>query len=201
MLILPLLAAAALSVYSGREANIHVKIPRLELAVKVDGSLSEPAWQQAALLNGFSQFSPQDGIPAADSTQVLVWYSATAIHFGIRAFEEHGAVHATRADRDKIYNDDNIQIFLGTFHDRRQATVFGVNPFGVQLDGTEIRITVARNRYIKQVADYNTLARRFPTTLTAMAFSYPVKPSFTVHDEAQVTTAPAVDFSKAASKP
>ncbi len=139
-MLLPLLAAAglALTVYSGRAENIHVKIPRLELDAKIDGNLSEPAWQQAALLNGFSQFSPQDGIPAADSTQVLVWYSRTAIHFGIRAYEAHGAAHASQADRDKIYADDNVQLFLGTFHDRRQATVFGVNPFGVQLDGTMV---------------------------------------------------------------
>ena len=71
----------------------------------------------------------------------------------------------------------------------------------VQLEGTENRITVARNRYIKTVAEYNVLARSFPTNLTAMAFSYSVKPSFTVQNEAQITTAPTVDFDKAASKP
>jgi Domain of unknown function (DUF5916) len=145
-MLLPLIAALALghpvpaTTYSGRDEHIHVKIPRLEVVdgVKVDGVLDEPVWQQAALLNGFSQFSPQDGIPAQDSTQVLVWYDRFAIHFGIRAFEAHGAVHATLADRDKILADDNIQIFLGTFNDRRQAMVFGVNPLGVQLDGTMV---------------------------------------------------------------
>ncbi len=61
------------------------------------------------MLTGFSQFSPHDGIPAADSTQVLLWYSPTALYVGIRAFEAHGAVHATLADRDKISADDNVQ--------------------------------------------------------------------------------------------
>ena len=93
-------------------------------------------WRTAAVLTGFSQFSPQDGIPAADSTQVLLWYSPTALYVGIRAFEAHGAVHATLADRDKIAADDNVQLLLGTFHDQRQAYVFAVNPFGVQMDGT-----------------------------------------------------------------
>ena len=74
-------------------------------------------------------------MPAADSTQVLVWYSSTGIHFGIRAFEAHGAVHATLADRDRIAADDYVQILLSTFNDGRQATVFAVNPFGVQSDG------------------------------------------------------------------
>ena len=117
---------------------MRVRIPRLELDAVIDGTLDEPAWSQAARLTGFSQFSPQDGIPAPDSTEVLVWYSPTAIHFGIRAYEQHGAVHATHADRDKIAAEDNIQIFLGTYHDRRQAFVFGVNPFGVQMDGTMV---------------------------------------------------------------
>ena len=129
-------AAGAILIYSGRENQINVKPPRIEADVTVDGALTEPVWQQAALLTGFSQFSPHDGIPAADSTQVLVWYSPTAVYFGIRAFEAHGAVHATLADRDKISADDNVQILLGTFHDHRQAYVFAVNPLGVQMDGT-----------------------------------------------------------------
>jgi len=70
----------------------------------------------------------------------------------------------------------------------------------VQLEGTENRITVARNRYIKTVADYNVLARSFPTNLTAKIFSYDVKPNFTVQNEAEISKPPTVDFSKPASK-
>jgi len=68
-----------------------------------------------------------------------------------------------------------------------------------QLEGTENRITVARNRYIKTVADYNVLARSFPTNLTAMMFGYSVKPNFTVQNEAQISTPPAVSFEKPAA--
>jgi LemA protein len=63
-----------------------------------------------------------------------------------------------------------------------------------QLEGTENRITVARNRYIKAVQDYNVTVRRFPSNLTAMVFGYKTKPSFTVQDEQAVATPPAVDF-------
>ena len=70
----------------------------------------------------------------------------------------------------------------------------------VQLEGTENRITVARNRYIKTVADYNVLARSFPSNLTAMVFGYKVKPSFTVQNEAQISVPPSVSFDKPASK-
>lgn len=65
-----------------------------------------------------------------------------------------------------------------------------------QLEGTENRITVARNRYIQAVQDYNVLARSFPTNLTAMVFHYEVKPSFTVQNEKEISTAPKVDFGK-----
>ncbi len=67
-----------------------------------------------------------------------------------------------------------------------------------QLEGTENRITVARNRYIKSVQDYNTTVRQFPTNLTAMIFGHDVKPNFVVADEAAVSKPPAVDFGKPA---
>ncbi len=70
----------------------------------------------------------------------------------------------------------------------------------VTLEGTENRITVARNRYIKTVAEYNVLARSFPSNLTAMVFGYKVKPSFTVQNEAQISVPPSVSFDKPASK-
>ncbi len=127
--------------YIGRENQLQVRSPRLAAEATIDGVLDEPVWQKAALLTGFSQFSPLDGVPAADSTQVLVWYSPSALYVGIRAFEAHGAVHATLADRDKISADDNVQLLIGTYHDRRQAYVFAVNPLGVQMDGTIVEQT------------------------------------------------------------
>jgi LemA protein len=64
----------------------------------------------------------------------------------------------------------------------------------VQLEGTENRITVARNRYIQSVQEYNVLARSFPSNLTAMVFSYRPKAGFTVADEAAISAPPQVDF-------
>jgi len=65
----------------------------------------------------------------------------------------------------------------------------------VTLEGTENRITVARNRYIQTVQEYNVLARSFPTNITARIFSYQPKPNFSVQNEAQISTPPTVDFS------
>lgn len=68
-----------------------------------------------------------------------------------------------------------------------------------QLEGTENRITVARNRYVKAVQDYNSYIRSFPENLTAKMFGYEVKPNFTVANEAAISTAPKVDFGAPAS--
>jgi LemA protein len=66
-----------------------------------------------------------------------------------------------------------------------------------QLEGTENRITVARNRYIQSVQDYNVTVRKFPSNLTAMVFGYKVKPNFSVENEAAIAKPPTVDFGAA----
>ena len=131
------LAAATPQVYNGRSGQITVAIPRIEADVTIDGRLDEPVWRDAALLTGFSLYQPADGRPAPDSTEVRVWYSPTAIYFGIRAFEPHGQVAATEADRDRVSADDNVEIHLDTFDEHNRAFVFIVNPLGVQADGTK----------------------------------------------------------------
>ena len=72
----------------------------------------------------------------------------------------------------------------------------GFRDLRVQLEGTENRITVARNRYIQAVQEYNVLARSFPSNLTAMVFSYSPKPNFSVQNEAALAAPPQVDFNK-----
>ena len=121
--------------YDGRSGSLDVVPPRLDESVEIDGQLTEAVWAQAAVLSGFSRYAPVDGEPADNATEVLVWYSPTAMHFGIRATAPAGSVRATLADRDRIQSDDHIIIFLSTYNDGRQAFVFGANPLGVQLDG------------------------------------------------------------------
>ena len=72
----------------------------------------------------------------------------------------------------------------------------GFRDLRVQLEGSENRVTVARNRYIQAVQAYNVLTRSFPSNLTAMLFSYPPKPTFAVQNEAAIATPPVVDFNK-----
>jgi len=134
---LALTATVALAHGAGTPPGIAVAVPRIsDAAVTIDGRLDEAIWAGAATLREFSQYVPNDNRPAEDSTTVLVWYSPTAIYFGIRAYQDSASVRATLADRDKITGDDYVEILLDTFHDHRQALIFGVNPLGVQADGT-----------------------------------------------------------------
>ena len=115
-----------------------VTIPRIEASVQVDGVLDEAPWQQAARLGGFSQYQPSDGRPAEEQTEVLVWYSPDAIHFGIIAHDKSpSTIRATSADRDNLDREDTITIYLDTFNDRRRAFFFAVNPLGAQQDGVQ----------------------------------------------------------------
>ena len=131
-------ASADSSVFHARLGETAVPMSRpIDETIVVDGLLDESAWRGARRLTGFSMYTPVDQRPAPDSTEVLVWYSRSAIHFGVRAFEPHGAVRATLADRDRVNNDDNIELHLDTFEERRRAFVFIVNPLGIQADGTK----------------------------------------------------------------
>ena len=122
--------------FHGRQGELVARVAANDATITIDGILDETAWKAASRLTGFSSYLPFDGRPAQDSTEVLVWYSASAVYFGIRAFETHGPVHATLAARDRIDSDDYIQLLIDPYNDRRRAFIFGVNPFGVQSDGT-----------------------------------------------------------------
>ncbi len=132
--ILSFLTGNPAPVYDGRAGQLTVHA-RVEADIKINGNLDDQDWAQAAQLRGLSQFLPVNGLPANDSTVVLMFYSKHAMYVGIRAYEAHGTAHATLPDRDKITTDDYVQIILDTSHDHRAAYVFGVNPVGIQADG------------------------------------------------------------------
>lgn len=121
--------------YPGRGAP-SVTVPKESQPVTLDAALDEPAWNSAARLTGFSQYQPVDQRPAAEATEVRVFYAAQAIYFGIIAtVNEPGTVRATLSKRDNIANDDRVTVYLDTFDDKRRAFFFGANALGVQLDG------------------------------------------------------------------
>jgi hypothetical protein len=129
--------------YSGREGQLQVALPRLTDEVRIDGILDDAPWKSAARLTGFSAYAPVDGGASDEPTEVLVFYSPTAIHFSVRAHAAPGTVRATLANRDRLDTEDQVRIFLSTFNDGRQALYFAVNPLGVQADGVLVEGTTA----------------------------------------------------------
>src|SRR5436309_1568953 len=130
LLLLMQSAGAPQPVYDGRLHQTDVRIPRIDAGVTVDGVLDEEVWHQAALLKGFTQYRPVDSRPVADSTQVLAFYAADAIYFGIRAYEGHGAV--VRANASFLIQSGTLKSLTGL----RRGLVMDVSPeFTSRLDG------------------------------------------------------------------
>ncbi len=141
---LDLLALAALAFLGEpttppeKPSPLDVEIPRVESpSIRIDAHLNEPEWEAAAVLSGFTQYEPVEGIPASERTEVLIFYSEEAIYFGVRAFDrEPDLIMARLGERDRVvFGDDWVRITLDTFDDQRQAYVFYVNPLGLQTDG------------------------------------------------------------------
>lgn len=136
--VVPIRSSSDSMTFSGRTGRLDVAIPRIDRPeIRIDGRLSEAVWQQAALLNDFTQYEPVENIPATEATEVYVLFSSDAIYFGIRALDrEPELIQARLGERDRaVSNDDWVRILLDTFDDQRRAYMFYVNPLGIQTDG------------------------------------------------------------------
>src|SRR2546421_624541 len=109
---------------------------RLNDAIKIDGIMDERAWSQAEPATDFRQQTPSEGAPASERTEVRVLFDDKNIYLGIHAFDSE-ATHINARDlvRDSNFpNDDKVEILIDTYHDRRNAFRFAVNPLGTQQD-------------------------------------------------------------------
>ena len=125
---------AQLSPQSSSSRRIHAV--RVTEAIKVDGALNEPSWSQAEPATDFRQQTPSEGAPASERTEVRVLFDNKNLYFGIHAFDSE-ATHINARDlvRDSNFpNDDRVEILIDTYHDRRNAFRFAVNPLGTQQD-------------------------------------------------------------------
>jgi hypothetical protein len=114
-------------------------------AIRLDGALDEPAWQDGDSAGGFRQQEPEEGAPASEPTQIRVLYDHENLYIGIWAFDSRpDRIIARQLERDAQLGlsrfgpsggDDAIELILDTFHDRRNAFYFATNPRGVQVDG------------------------------------------------------------------
>ena len=129
---------AAAAEYIGSSGQLDVASPGVaEAEIVIDGELGEAAWESAALLTGFTQFDPVEGVPATQRTEARVLVTPDAVYLGVMAWDnEEGGIRGTLGDRDSFaFSDDYVRFILDTYNDRRRAYVIMVNPLGVQQDG------------------------------------------------------------------
>src|SRR5207249_2905338 len=127
----------------------RIQAVRVADTIKIDGLLDEPAWSLAQPATEFLQQQPTEGAPASERTEVRVLFDDKNIYFGIRAFDADAAhINARELGRDaEVSNHDTVAVVLDTYHDRRNAFRFIVNPLGTQQDalitdeGRDINIT------------------------------------------------------------
>src|SRR3989454_2761493 len=134
----PQQAGIATSAQLPRESSgsRRVQVVRVTDKIKIDGLLDEPAWSLAQPATDFLQQQPTEGEPASEKTEIRCLFDAKNIYFAIRAFDsEPTKINARELVRDASFsNDDKVEILLDTFHDRRNAFRFAVNPVGTQQD-------------------------------------------------------------------
>ena len=133
----------------GNTGPRQIQAVRVSDTLKIDGLLDEAPWLLAQPATDFLQEQPNEGAPASERTEVRVLFDDRNIYFGIRAFDSDAAnINARELVRDANFsNDDRIEILLDTYHDRRNAFRFAVNPLGTQQDalitdeGRDINVT------------------------------------------------------------
>jgi len=110
---------------------------RTTAAIRVDGALDEPAWQQAVSIGPLTQREPNEGMNASEETDVRVLYTATTLYFGILCRDRTPSdIVSTHLTRDaELESDDNLFIVIDPFLDHRNGFFFQVNPSGARADG------------------------------------------------------------------
>ncbi|MFW6129041.1 MAG: DUF5916 domain-containing protein [Candidatus Aminicenantaceae bacterium] len=119
-----------------KKKDYHIIIPCFEDSPKIDGHLEEKIWKKGAVIENFTQFKPREGAEPTEKTIVYCGYNRNNLYIAIRAFDSNPeAIRACLTQRDNVYEDDEIIIYIDTFHDKKRAFTFQVNPCGVQTDG------------------------------------------------------------------
>jgi hypothetical protein len=110
-------------------------IPRLSQKIQVDGRLDDPAWRTATKLGNFTEVEPGDNVRPAVDTEALVAYDDEYLYVGFRCHDTNpSAIRATITDRDRMFADDWVGVFIDTFRDQQNGYEFVVNPRGIQGD-------------------------------------------------------------------
>jgi hypothetical protein len=130
-----LVAATAAGASSRTERVAATRVPEAATAIRVDGELNDAFWHTVPPITGFLQRDPREGAPPTFQTEARIAYDATALYVAVQAFDpEPGRIVGIRTRRDEGSPSDWIRVIVDSFHDRRSAFEFAVNPAGVKQD-------------------------------------------------------------------
>lgn len=117
------------------EKQRPIMIPKVSAAITIDGLLNEDAWKDAAVFKDFIQVAPGDNTPPSKRTEAYMMYDEHFLYLGFKCWDDKDKIRATVAQRDDIFGEDNVRVWLDTYDDQRRAYVLGFNPYGIQQDG------------------------------------------------------------------
>jgi hypothetical protein len=112
-----------------------MSIPKFSSALVIDGKPDEEAWQGAAVFKDFIQTLPGDNVDPSCGTEVFMMYDEKHLYVAFKCWDERDKIRATVANRDAIFGEDNVRLWLDTYKDQRRAYILGFNPLGIQQDG------------------------------------------------------------------
>ncbi|MFQ6070067.1 MAG: DUF5916 domain-containing protein [Candidatus Aminicenantales bacterium] len=113
-----------------------MKIPLFSSPPKIDGKVEDEIWEKGAVIDDFTQFEPQEGAAPSEKTIAYLGYDRNNLYIAFRCFDSNPkAIRANLSNRDSVYGDDEITVYLDTFNDKKRAFTFQINPYGVQTDG------------------------------------------------------------------
>jgi len=118
-----------------RKTVTAVRVADAESHIRMDGELDEPAWQQASLIDGFTQTDPDLGKPVSEKTEALIFYDSHNIYFGFRCYDSQpGKVIYRLGAHDADTGSDSVDVLIDTFNDHRTGFYFSINSSGIQFD-------------------------------------------------------------------
>jgi hypothetical protein len=130
------LLICSLPIFAQENGTRRIRVLHVSEAINIDGRLDESSWSQAEPATDFRQQEPNEGEPATEKTEVRLLFDDKNLYVGIHAFDsEPSRINSRELVRDATFsNDDTVEIILDTYHDRRNAYRFTVNPLGTQQD-------------------------------------------------------------------
>lgn len=130
------LLVCSLPIFAQENGTRRIRVLHITEPINIDGRLDEPSWSQADTATHFRQQEPNEGEPATEKTEVRLLFDDKNLYVSVHAFDaEPSRINSRELVRDATFsNDDKVEILLDTYHDRRNAYRFAVNPLGTQQD-------------------------------------------------------------------